>query len=437
MKKSVWQDEVSLPRFRKIEEDKNTDILIIGGGICGILCAHFLDTKGIDYILVEGSDICSGATKNTTAKITSQHGLIYDKLINSIGKDGAEAYLIANQDAVSEYEKLCKNIDCDFEAKKAYTYTLSDPQKIEKEVLAVNSLGFSARFEETKELPFKTKGAVCFDNQSQFNPLKFIKEISKNLNIYENSFINEIGAGYAKSNGHKITFKKAIVCTHFPFINKHGGYFLKLYQHRSYVSAFENAGNISGMYVDEDLKGLSFRQHKGLLLLGGGSHRTGKDGGSWQELDRVSRKYYPDSVLKYQWSAQDCMSLDHIPYIGQYSVKTPDLLIATGFNKWGITSSMVAAKILSGMVLDKTPDYADIFKPDRSILKPQLLVNGFESTVHLLKPTAPRCPHLGCALSWNKQEHSWDCPCHGSRFDKNGRLIDNPATGDANINKKK
>ena len=122
MKKSVWQYEVSLPRFSKIEEDKKTDILIIGGGICGILCAYFLDKKGIDYILVEGSYICSGATKNTTAKITSQHGLIYDKLINSIGKDGAKAYLIANQDAVSEYEKLCKNIDCDFEKKKAYTY---------------------------------------------------------------------------------------------------------------------------------------------------------------------------------------------------------------------------------------------------------------------------------------------------------------------------
>ena len=433
MNKSVWKAEVSLQNFGKIEEDKKTDVLIIGGGICGILCAYFLHKKGIDYVLAEGSTICSGATKNTTAKITSQHGLIYDKLINSVGKDGAQKYLFANQDAVAEYEKLCQNIDCNFEKKKAYTYSLSGRAKIEREVSAVNSLGFSAKYEETKELPFKTKGSVCFDGQAQFNPLKFIKEISKNLNIYEHSFINEIGPGYAKSNGHKITFKKAIVCTHFPFINKHGSYFLKLYQHRSYVSAFENADAICGMYVDEDLKGLSFRQYNGLLLLGGGSHRTGKDGGSWQELDRVAKRYYPDAKLKYQWSAQDCMSLDHIPYIGEYSKNTPDLLVATGFNKWGITSSMVSAKILTGMVLDKTPDYADIFSSCRSVLKPQLLVNGFESTVHLLKPTAPRCPHLGCALSWNKQEHSWDCPCHGSRFDENGKLIDNPATGDANI----
>ncbi|MBQ7986669.1 MAG: FAD-binding oxidoreductase, partial [Clostridia bacterium] len=395
MKKSVWQDEVAFPKFRQVKEDIKTDVLIIGGGICGILCAHFLNQKGIDYVLAEGSTICSGTTKNTTAKITSQHGLIYDKLISSIGADGAKKYFFANQDAIAEYEKLCKSIDCDFEKKKAYTYSLTDRFIIEKEVNAVNSLGFSANFEENTELPFKTKGAICFAGQAQFNPLKFIKEISKDLNIYEHSFINEIGPCYAKSNGHKITFKKAIICTHFPFINKHGSYFLKLYQHRSYVSAFENAGNINGMYVDEDQKGLSFRQYNGLLLLGGGSHRTGKDGGSWQELDRMAKRYYPEADLKYQWSTQDCMSLDHIPYIGQYSAKTPDLLVATGFNKWGITSSMVAAKILSDMVLDKTPDYADVFSPQRSILKPQLLVNGFESTVHLLKPTAPRCPHLG------------------------------------------
>ncbi len=435
MNKSVWTDEVLLPRFSKIEEDKKTDILIIGGGICGILCAYYLNQKGIDYILAEGSSICSGATKNTTAKITSQHGLIYDKLINSIGKDGAQKYLFANQDAVSEYEKLCKNIDCDFEKKRAFTYSLTNQNIIEKEVDAVNFLGFSASFEEAKELPFETKGAVCFDNQAQFNPLKFTKAISENLNIYEHSFINEIGPCYAKSNGYKITFKKAIICTHFPFINKHGGYFLKLYQHRSYVSAFEGADTLHGMYVDEDKKGLSLREYKGLLLLGGGSHRTGKSGGSWQELEAFSRKYYPDSILKFKWSAQDCMSLDSVPYIGQYSSKTPDLLVATGFNKWGITSSMVSAKILSGIVQDKTPDYADIFAPDRSILKLQLLVNGFESTLHLVKPTSPRCPHLGCALNWNKFEHSWDCPCHGSRFDADGKLIDNPATGDANIGK--
>ncbi|MGN0150724.1 MAG: FAD-dependent oxidoreductase [Clostridia bacterium] len=224
---------------------------------------------------------------------------------------------------------------------------------------------------------------------------------------------------------------KIIVTTHFPFINKHGSYFLKLYQHRSYEAAFENAPDLDGMYVDEYEKGMSFRNYNKLLLIGGGGHRTGKNGGGWKELYSFAEKYYPAAEVKYSWATQDCMSLGGVPYIGRYSAKTPDLYVASGFNKWGITSSMAAAMILTDMVTGKKNEFAEVFSPQRSILKPQLLINGFEATVNLLTPTTRRCPHLGCALKWNKTEHTWDCPCHGSRFEKNGRLIDNPATGNA------
>ena len=433
MKKSVWSDSVALPAFRKLEGDTKTDVLIIGGGLCGILCARFLQEAGIDYILVEGNKIASGITKNTTAKITFQHELIYSKLIKHAGKEKAQMYLSANQRAFTEYEKLCQSIDCDFEKKHAYTYSLSDRHKIEDEVRAVNNLGFPAEFTEHTELPFDIRGAVCFPDQAQFNPLKFIKEAAKGLNIYENTFIRDITPTTAVANSGKITAKKIIVTTHFPFINKHGSYFLKLYQHRSYVSAFESTQKLSGMYVDEDNKGMSFRSYDSLLFIGGGGHRTGKHGGSWEEISRFADKYYPHAALKYQWAAQDCMSLDGVPYIGQYSAKTPDLYTASGFNKWGITSSMAAAIILTDMVQDRKNEFADVFSPQRSIFKPQLFANGFEATVNLLTPTPKRCPHLGCALKWNKAEHTWDCPCHGSRFEESGRLIDNPATGDANI----
>jgi len=127
------------------------------------------------------------------------------------------------------------------------------------------------------------------------------------------------------------------------------------------------------------------------------------------------------------------MSLDGLPYIGKYSKRTPDLYVASGFNKWGMTSSMVSAKILCDMILGKNNAYQDIFSPQRSMLKPQLFINGLETSKNLLTPTSPRCPHLGCALKWNKQEHSWDCPCHGSRFEKDGKLIDNPSTGNLNL----
>ena len=433
MRKSIWNDSVTLPEFNKLQGDKKTDVLIIGGGICGILCAYYLKEAGIDYILVEGNKIAQGITKNTTAKITFQHGLIYDKLITSMGKEKAQMYLNANKDAITKYKSLCKNIECDFEEKDAYVYSLDNREEIENEVKAVNLLGFDADFFKNTELPFKIQGSVCFKNQAQFNPLKFIAELAKSLNIYEDTFIKDITPHTAVFDDGKITAKKIIVATHFPFINKHGSYFLKLYQHRSYVCAFENAQKLNGIYVSDNLKGLSFRIYDNLLLIGGGSHRTGKKGGSFNELNEFVKIYYPDAQLKYEWATQDCMSLDSVPYIGRYSAKTPDLYVATGFNKWGMTSAMVAAEILCDMVQNKKNEYEDVFSPQRSIIKPQLLVNGFEATTNLLTPTVKRCPHLGCALKWNKYEHTWDCPCHGSRFEKDGTLIDNPATGNANI----
>lgn len=221
-----------------------------------------------------------------------------------------------------------------------------------------------------------------------------------------------------------------IVTTHFPFINKHGSYYLKLFQHRSYVIALEHAQNVEGMYVDECKTGFSFRNYDDLLLLGGGGHRTGKNGGNWNELRRFADENYPNAVEKYHWAAQDCMSLDNIPYIGNYSKHTPNLYTVSGFNKWGMTGAMVAAMLLSNQVCGMKNDFEEVFCPSRSILKQQLFVNAFESAKNLLTPSKKRCPHLGCALKWNPAEHSWDCTCHGSRFDESGRVLDNPANGD-------
>lgn len=430
LKKSVWTDTVDLPKFLSLNKDIKTDVLIIGGGLCGILCAYQLEKAGINYILVEGSKIASGITKSTTAKITSQHGIIYRKLIENFGKEKAKMYLDINELSLSRYKSLCKDIDCDFEEKDAYTYSLNDRTKIEEEVESLNSLGFNAEFMEKTELPFPICGAVKFNNQAQFNPLKFIAEITKGLNIYENTFVKELKPGCAITSGGKIYAKKIIVATHFPFINKHGSYFLKLYQHRSYVSAYENAASLSGMYVDENKKGMSFRSYENLLLIGGGGHRTGKQGGAWKPIHSFTQEYYPDSKLKYEWATQDCMTLDSVPYIGNYSKSTTNMYVATGFNKWGMTSSMAASIILCDLIQEKDNEYAEIFSPSRSILKPQLIVNGFEAATNLITPAKRRCPHLGCGLKWNKAEHTWDCPCHGSRFDKDGQLIDNPATGD-------
>ncbi|MBQ8287666.1 MAG: FAD-dependent oxidoreductase [Clostridia bacterium] len=427
---SIWINSANHPQFDAQQKDLQTDVLIIGGGMAGILCAHMLDTAGVDYLLVEADCIGGGITKNTTAKITFQHGLIYDKLICQFGIDGAKLYLEANRSALAKYRKLCRDIDCDFEEKDAFVYSLTNRRKIEAEVEVYRKLGVSAEFVTDLSLPFPVAGAVRVEGQAQFHPLKFAYGIAKGLRILEHTKVRELLPHRAITDHGTIRAKKIIVATHFPFLNKHGSYFVKLYQHRSYVIALQNVPNVDGMYVDESDTGLSFRSYGDLLLLGGGSHRTGKKGGNWQELADFARRHYPNAKEVARWATQDCMSLDGMPYIGQYSMRTPDLYVATGFNKWGMTSSMVAAMILADLVQGKENPYAALISPSRSMLHPQLAVNAAESVIGLLTPTVPRCPHLGCALKYNKQEHSWDCPCHGSRFTKDGQLIDNPATDD-------
>jgi len=425
---SIWSRTADMPRFEPLDRDLKTDVLVVGGGMAGLLCAYWLTGAGVDCALVEADRLCGGATKNTTAKLTSQHGLIYQKLLRKFGREKARLYLEANQAALEEYRTLCRDVDCGFQERDSYVYSVSDRRKLELELDALSRLGFPAELEEA--LPFPAAGAVRFPKQAQFHPLRFAAAISRGLRIFERTKVLELGPGRAVTNGGTVSSEKTVIATHFPLLNKHGGYFLKLYQHRSYVLALENVPPVGGMYVDEDKKGLSFRDYDGLLLLGGGGHRTGKRGGGWLELEGFARARWPEAREAARWAAQDCMTLDGVPYAGQYSKNTPDLYVAAGFNKWGMTGSMAAALLLADLLLGRENPYAALFAPSRSVLRPQLAVNGLESTLGLLTPTVPRCPHMGCALKYNAQEHSWDCPCHGSRFGEDGTLIDNPATDD-------
>lgn len=427
---SIWTKTAKLPKFPTLWGDLKTDVLIIGGGITGILCAYFMQEQGVDYVLAEGRTSCCGITKNTTAKITSQHGLIYQKLLKSWGSERAAMYLEANQKSVKTYAELAKGIDCDFEYKTSYVYSLDNRKKLEKEAQALGTIGFPIHFSENTELPFFVAGAIGFENQAQFHPLKFLGEISRNLNIYEHTFVKELKPNTAVTEHGSITFQKVIFATHFPVDNKHGMYFLKLYQHRSYVIALKDAADVKGMYVDEEDCGMSFRNQKDLLLIGGGDHRTGKQGGNLKELRKFAKEYYGEAKETACWATQDCMSLDGVPYIGQYSKGLPECYVAAGFNKWGITSAMTAAGLLTDMVLEKKNPYSEVFDPSRNMIKPQLLVNGYEAAKNLLTISKKRCSHMGCALKWNETECTWDCPCHGSRFDEKGKVLDNPAEED-------
>lgn len=424
---SVWSAQRNIRSFDALKGDVKTDVLIVGGGLAGILCALLLEKENIDYILTEQGRICDKTTANTTAKITFQQGLIYSRVLDEFDIETAQLFLSANRDAFDMLCALCGERECNFEYKDSYVYSLNDYKKIEKELRALDRIGYKADFSNCSQLPFDTAGAVRFEKQAQFAPLQFISGVCEKLNIYENTKVLDIDGCCALTDHGKITAKNIIITTHFPFINSHGFYFLKMYQHRSYVIACENAEDVNGMYVDEDHKGMSFRNFGDLLLIGGGGHRTGKQGGGWSELTDFAAKKYPRAKEKYRWAAQDCMTLDGIPYIGRYSKSTPDLYTATGFNKWGMVNAMLSAMLLCDKIKGRENPYEKIFSPSRTILRPQLAVNSFEALTNLLTPSTKRCTHLGCALKWNKAEHSWDCPCHGSRFTESGEIIENPA----------
>lgn len=427
---SIWTNTAAMPAFPALQGDCKTDVLVIGGGMAGLLCAYQLQRAGVSCIVAEADTVASGVTKNTTAKITSQHGLIYETLLKKFGAEKARQYYKANQLALEEYARLCKNMDCDFIRRDNFIYSREDPAALEAELNAMDALGIPGVFSHTPELPFPTVGAVMLPGQAQFHPLKFLRGIVDGLTIYEHTPVRKLRSGAAITDQGTITADAIVVATHFPFWNRHGSYFLKLYQQRSYALSLENAPVPEGMYLDARENGLSFRGYGTSLILGGGGHRTGKSGGNWQELEAFTRETYPQAQIVYRWATQDCMSLDGVPYIGRYSARTENVYVATGFNKWGMTGSMAAAQILTDLITGKGSEFEALFSPSRSMLRSQLGTNVLEAIGNLVSFSTPRCPHIGCALKWNPHEHSWDCPCHGSRFTEDGLLIDNPATRD-------
>ena len=426
MKRSVWRAETQAPKFPELSGDVKTEVLIIGGGMAGVLCAHMLKERGVDCLLCEAHSVGSGTTGRTTAVLSAQHDILYSDLIEKRGKSIAKLYLKANIDAIKKYEKLAENIDCDFERRPSVIYSQSDGKKMLREVKALRGLGFNAGFITKMQLPIKIAGGVVFPNQAQFHPLKFLYGIAQPLNIFCNTAVKKIDGHRAYTDKAVITADKIIIAAHFPIINTHGMFFAKLYQKRSFVIAVENALTLDATYVDNKEGGLYFRSYKDLLIVGGGDRRTGK-GCNFAPARRFIEKHFPDARIKYAWAAQDCISLDGVPYIGRYSKNLPYVYVASGFNEWGMTSSMVASELLCDMITGKKNPYEQVFDPSRSMLHPQLFANLSETAISLATPRGPRCTHMGCVLNYNKYEHSWDCPCHGSRFSEYGEVIDNPA----------
>lgn len=450
---SLWRQQIGKIEpgqffMQGVIRESHWEVIVIGAGMAGILTAYYLQKQGKRVLIVEANEIASGQTERTTAKITSQHGLKYSELVRTLGKTKAELYAIANEQAIAQYAGLVKEekIECQFERVDAYLYSASQKYVMMEEAKIAEQLGISAEFVTETELPFPVKGAVRFENQAQFSPLQFIKKISEKLYILEHTLVTEIKDCWVITNRGILTADDIVVSSHYPIRNVPGFYFLRQHQERSYVLALKGAQAIKDMYYGVDENALSFRQSGNYLLLGGSSHRTGQRyakkrkssagcQGAYEHLRREAKKYFPEAKEVATWSAQDCMPHDGIPFIGKYSIFTPHLYVATGFQKWGMSTSMIAAKILCDEICGKENAYKELFSPQRILVRAgsrEFFKDAGISTGNLIKGlfVRKRCSHMGCALSWNPDTKSWDCPCHGSRFDEEGRVLDNPAQSD-------
>lgn len=474
---SIWKMTTELKERPALKKDMQVQTVVIGAGMAGILTAYLLMKQGYRVVVVEAGRVASGQTGNTTAKITGQHGLIYDKLIHKVSPGKAEQYARANRDAIQMYEQIIaeENISCHLEHLPAYLYTTSEEEvaELRREAEAAKSLGIDARFvkgSRVTELPFEIKAAVRFANQAQFHPLEFIKALADKLEIYEDTKVLSVKEHKVLTNRGCIEADNIVFATHYPFVNVPGFYFLRQHQERSYVLALEspeasqageqagkgaspNPRQLSGMYYSVDENGLSLRSFENMLLLGGGSHRTGKGvdihtdtcknhGKGYAYLREMAKMYYPQLQEKAAWAAQDCMPHDEVPFIGRYSIFRPYWYVATGFHKWGMTSAMISAMVIRHEICYGESLYGKVFSPKRFYFQAamkNLLTDIGESVKGLwkgfLSEDEHRCPHMGCELEWNEEEQTWDCPCHGSRFTKEGELLDNPAQIDICVRK--
>lgn len=471
---SIWSQSCTIPQRQPLTGDLEVEAAVIGGGMAGILTAFLLQEAGYQVAVVEAGRIASGQSRNTTAKITAQHGMVYQKLIRTLGAEEARQYARANQEAVQAYKALIreKQIPCDLEERCAYVYG-GDAQALQEEAQAAASLGLPAEYAHHVPIPVPAAGAVRFTGQAQFHPLKFLRHLSQDLAVYEHTPVQQVEEDRLITPRGCIKARHIVFACHFPFLNVPGLYFARLHQERSYVLALEGAPQVEGMYISGEAGGWSFRNWGDLLLLGGENHRTGESGkgGRYERLRQKAAEWFPGSREVACWSAQDCITPDGVPYIGRYAASRPNWYVATGFQKWGMTTSMVSATILRDMITGKDNPYARVFAPDRleTAAIPGMAADGGKAVKGLAKrffqmPTQAaeeippgeggivlwegekvgvykdedgsvhkvdiRCPHLGCQLEWNPDEQSWDCPCHGSRFDRYGRLISGPAQED-------
>ena len=487
--RSFWLDTARRPRYPRLDGDRSFDVAILGGGLCGITTALLLKRDGARVAVIEADRVGGGATGHTTAKITSLHSQIYARLVSKFGEERARVYAQANEAAIDRIERLAdeRGIDCDFRRKPNYTYT-SSPDQVEAlraEAEVARRLDLPACFTTDVDLPFAVEGAVRFDHQAEFHPIKYLTELARGLHgdgseIFEDTRAVDVDGGRSATVTTRfgtVTADRIVVATHFPFLDR-AGFFARMHPDRSYVVAAALQSRPPGaMYISADSPTRSIRTtpHDGgeLLLVGGEGHKVGQEPDTearYAVLAGWMREHFDVGPVAWHWSTQDPITDDGVPYIGKLHRGAENVYVATGFAKWGMAHSTAAATILSDLIngrdnpwiglydparvtplasakdfLKQNVDVAKRFVGDRlshpdnqrelDSIKPgdgaivildDEKVAAYREETGELQMLAPACKHLGCLVTWNPAERSWDCPCHGSRYATDGTVLEGP-----------
>ena len=456
----------------RLNDNISADVCVIGGGMAGLLIAYKLKKSGLKVVVLERGQLFCGESARTTAKITTIHGIKYTDMIKNSGFETAKKYYLAALDGMNFLVDTVSelNSDCNLKKMPLVLYAMENSEKLLSEYATLSRLNVLCSLTKKVNLPFKVDNAIRFANAYVFNPVAFMNSLSNELEIYtDTKAVKVIGEKVICESG-SVSANHIIVATHYPFINSIGFYFTKMYQEKSYAAAFENVPEFNEMYFCGEGNGYAFRPFGNKLIVSGNTHRTGKNAGQ----DKLSlliadvKRYYPNARLVSSWSAQDCMPPDEIPFIGRYSKFSDKLYLATGFGKWGMTSSATAALVLDGIISKHKRPYTNIFSPFRKMHsqgKRQVLKQTGLSAKELMQSISyipvkevrdiPRnsadivkiegkkvgvyrddngnlhysravCGHLGCPLTFNLGTKSWDCACHGSSYDIDGNIISNP-----------
>lgn len=485
---SLWQATVEATDYPQLQGQVSVDVAIIGGGLAGISAATFLKDAGKSVAVLEARRVGQGVTGHTTAKVTALHGLVYDKLIRNFGQEKARAYAGANRAAIDEVRRLVAEhaIDCDLKTTTAYTYTedASEREAFSAEVQAARQVGLPVEAAADTPLPFSVAAAVKLGDQSQFHPLKYLLALARRVptggsHLLEHSRVLSYEPGSPSkvvTAGGEVIASDVIVATNFPIGDK-ALYSFRMKPMRSYVLGMRLPAGLYPDLTDSMLLGTSpgnsvRTQEDGngtVLLLGGEGHVTGEGGSTAQRYLRLAswaNERFGEHEVEFRWSAHDQQTLDGAPYIGQAGPGLEHLFVATGFDGWGMTHSTISGMLLRDLIVGRHNPWSQVYSPTRINLRgvADLLETGVRSARRLvadrlladdqwsvergsgevvrdggqmvalyrddegeLTRLSAACTHLGCVVSWNDAEKSWDCPCHGSRFEAGGEVIQGPA----------